>query len=152
VLLLILGLVAVATDAQALACEVSCAKGMEHGSTQVSPDQYGMNLGHKHSTVHHHGEGPHPGAAAPHLQVNGAPPSVSHAEGHFGSEMAKCVAVDQISLAAVAPQSFHPVVVLAPFAQSVIELALEDGHNPTSGAESPPARNGPITFSSILRI
>ena len=142
VAMLVVGVIAVATDAQALACEFVC------GSPQAGAvsHEHGAKLGHHGTPLHHEGHSghPQPGAAAPHHHGGQAAPETGQVQ--------QCVTVNDVSLQAGASRNaIAPVVTIATSNQFGL-ASIIDRSSVVSVAGSPPARNGPLQTSSILRI
>jgi hypothetical protein len=142
VAMLLVGVIAVATDAQALVCEFVC-------TTQRS----GTTASHTHSAF----ENPQPSAAAPHKHEG----HMGHADMHHASQspepsspgqLEQCVTVDDVTLRATMIRDVvHPPGVTG-HATGITAARTVDSPVYAAITGSPPARNGPLQLSSILRI
>jgi hypothetical protein len=142
VAVLVVGVIAVATDAQALACEFVCGSPQAGGVS----DEQGAKLEHHATLLHHEGHSgqPQPGAAAPHHHGGQTAPE--------SGQVQQCVTVNDVSLQTGASRSdIAPLLAVAVADQFCLASALERS-SIVAVAGSPPARNGPLQSSSILRI
>lgn len=142
VAVLVVGVIALATDAQALACEFVC------GSPKAGAvaHEQGAKLEHHATLLHHEGHSghPQPGAAAIHHHGGQGAPETGQVQ--------QCVTVNDVSLQTGAGRSdIAPLVAVAVADQFCLASTL-DRSSIVAVAGSPPARNGPLQASSILRI
>jgi hypothetical protein len=140
VAMLVVGVIAVATDAQALACEFVCAR-PEPGAT--TPHQHGsigaMPSKEQGSHAEHMGH-----AADMHHAAQDAATSPQGLE--------RCVTVNDVTLRATMTRDIaHPLIVVGQTAEIAV-ARINDRSDSAAIAGSPPARNGPLQSSSILRI
>jgi hypothetical protein len=143
VTMLVVGVIAVGADAQALACEFVCASPQAGALSH----EHGAKLGHHATPLHHEGHSEHSQpAAAPHNHGGQAAPETG--------QLQQCVTVNDVSLQAGASRSDIDIVPLVTIAISN-QFGLGSIINRSSVvavAGSPPARNGPLQTSSVLRI
>ncbi len=142
VALLVVGVIAVATDAQVLACEWVCAR----PQVGVRLHQDGQRLGHHASSLHHewHSEHRQPGATALHNHYGQAAPE--------SGQVQQCVTVNDVWLQSGASRNAIAPLVAIDFANQFGLVSEIERSSLVAVAGSPPARNGPLQSSSILRI
>jgi hypothetical protein len=138
VAMLVVGVTALATDAQSLACEFLCAR-TQAGA--AAPHNHSATASNVHAT--HSEQMGHAGEMHRHASQDAEPSSQG---------LEQCVTVDDVTLRATMTREVaQPFVVIGQSAESTLAPVTYLGVS-TAVAGSPPARNGPLQASSILRI